>query len=72
MRSVYTNIRANLTSFERSILWKGAREWNGLETSLRKIETKNSFKLAQKKWVQETITYIDDGDRTKKMVSSQI
>ena len=54
--TVFTNIRANLTYFERSILRKGAKEWNGLETSLRKIETKNSFKLAQKKWAQETIT----------------
>ena len=53
--TVFTNIRANLTSFERSVLCKAAREWNGLETFLQKIETKNSFKLAQKKWAYETI-----------------
>ena len=32
--TVFKNIRANLTCFERSILWKGDRDWNNLETAI--------------------------------------
>ena len=52
---VFINIRANLTCFERSILWKGAREWNNLETAVRQLESRDSFKVIQKRWMQSTI-----------------
>ena len=53
--TVFKIIRANLTCFERSILWKGAREWNNLETAVRQLESKDSFKLIQKIWAQSAI-----------------
>ena len=40
--------RANFTSVERSIAWKGAREWNRLEPHLRNVQPLEHFKYLQK------------------------
>ena len=47
--------RAHYKSVERSVIWKGAREWNGLETGVRNIATKSHFKAVQKKWLLATL-----------------
>ena len=47
--------RAHYKSVERSVIWKGAREWNGLETGVRSIATKSHFKAVQKKWLLATL-----------------
>ena len=46
---------AHYKSVERSVIWKGAREWNGLETGVRNIATKSHFKAVQKKWLLATL-----------------
>ena len=48
--------RANFTSVERSIAWKGAREWNRLEPHLRNVQPLEHFKYLQKCWMKSTIS----------------
>ena len=43
-------------SFERSIYFKGAREWNNLDINTRNIPTLALFKQHQKCWLKSTVT----------------
>ena len=47
--------RSNLSSIDRSITWKGAREWNNLEPEQRNLKSLESFKVCQKSWLKLTI-----------------
>ena len=43
-------------SFERSIYFKGAREWNNLDINTRNLPTLALFKQHQKCWLKSTVT----------------
>ena len=46
---------AKSKTFERSIYYKGAKEWNSLDSSTRNIPTSLDFKRNQKNWLRSTI-----------------
>ena len=46
---------AKSKTFERSIYYKGAKEWNSLDSSTRNIPTSLDFKRNQKNWLRTTI-----------------
>ena len=46
---------AKSKTFERSIYYKGAKEWNSLDSSTRNIPTLLDFKRNQKNWLRSTI-----------------
>ena len=47
--------KSDTKAFDRSILVKGGLEWNNLPAHTRNIETYDSFKLSQKKWLYSMI-----------------
>ena len=49
-----TNTRAPV--FERSVLYKGAIEWNNLDVGSRSIVNKAMFKAHQKRWLKGSVT----------------
>ena len=48
-------IRSNSRAFKRSVFYRGAKEWNSLDTDTRNIPTIESFKYKQKRWLLSTI-----------------
>ena len=54
----FRTVKLTNKSFERSIYFKGAREWNNLDinTCTRNIPTLALFKQHQKCWLKSTVT----------------
>ena len=52
---VMITIRANNSQFAKSVLLRGANEWNSLTAVVRNIPTLLCFKNAQKKWLHNKI-----------------
>ena len=48
-------IRANYTAFERSVFYRGSKEWNKLGVIDRCIESYQQFKYHQKLWLCSTV-----------------
>ena len=46
---------AKSKTFERSIYYKGPKEWNSLDSSTRNIPTLLDFKRNKKNWLRSTI-----------------
>ena len=44
------------TVFERSVLYKGAIEWNNLDVGSRSIVNKTMFKAHQTRWLKGSVT----------------
>ena len=53
--TVLRTIRAKRKSFERSVLYKGAKEWNSLSVEDRRISFYQMFKNKQRQWLLSTI-----------------
>ena len=53
--TLMTTYRANYSAVERSVSYKGAREWNNLSIQDRNIQLYETFKFRQKKWLYSKI-----------------
>lgn len=47
--------KVNLTTFKRSVMHKGAKEWNQLPVQLRSAVSYDAFKSKQREWLHDTL-----------------
>ena len=52
----FRTVKPTNKSFERSIYFNGAREWNNLDINTRNLPTLALFKQHQKCWLKSTVT----------------
>ena len=48
-------LKSDTKTFDKSIFIKGGTEWNNLSVEVRNIKSYDSFKLTQKKWLQNLV-----------------